>query len=213
MRRFWLLTLCCLMVQVVAFSQSPEPPKIELGAEFTTLNREDFSGLRLEPGFGGRFTYNLNKNVALDTSGYFFPRRCFNCEHNGSITQVVGGIKAGKRFETWGIFAKARPGVVSFSRGQVDFSQSGPIPAFPFQLNFSRLTNFATDVGGVLEFYPSRRIVTRFDAGDTIIRFGRRTNNGVTFDPVTNGFILVPITTPSKTTHNFQFSASVGFRF
>jgi len=31
---------------------------------------------------------------------------------------------------------------------------------------------FSMDVGGVVEFYPSRRIVTRPDIGDTIIRYG-----------------------------------------
>ena len=42
------------------------------------------------------------------------------------------------------------------------------------------------DVGGVVEFYPSKRIVTRFDAGDTIIHFGRRNMNTIVFDPVAN---------------------------
>ena len=31
------------------------------------------------------------------------------------------------------------------------------------------------DIGGVVEFYPSRRIVTRFDAGDTIVHVKRQT--------------------------------------
>ena len=30
-------------------------------------------------------------------------------------------------------------------------------------------TKFAVDLGGVLEVYPSNRIVTRFEAGDTLI--------------------------------------------
>jgi len=33
---------------------------------------------------------------------------------------------------------------------------------------------FALDVGGVLEFCPSRSVVMRFDLGDTIIRFDSR---------------------------------------
>jgi hypothetical protein len=80
----------------------------------------------------------------------------------------------------------------------------------------NRLTTFATDIGGVLEFYPSKRIVTRFDAGDTIMHFRKRTTNTVIFDPitgVTGGISLVPITIPARTTHHFQFMTSVGFRF
>ena len=78
---------------------------------------------------------------------------------------------------------------------------------------FDRLSTFATDVGGVLEFYPSRRLVTRFDAGDTIIHFNRRTADVIAFDPVTSTFTLAPSFVPARTTHNFQFMASVGFRF
>jgi len=56
-------------------------------------------------------------------------------------------------------------------------------------------------------------VVARFDAGDTLIYFRRRTANNFALDPNTGGIILVPFTTPAKTTHNFQFSAGVGFRF
>jgi len=214
MRRIWLVSVCLLFIQVQSHAQTDELEKFEVGAEFTTLSRRDYYGLRGEPGFGGRFTYNLNKNVALETSGYFFPRRCFVCESNGSITEVVGGIKAGKRFKTFGLFAKARPGVVSFSRGQVDALFSTPPPNTFFQLEYSRLTHFATDVGGVVEFYPSRKIVARFDAGDTIVYMRQRTSNGLAFvGSSPNSYVPVPLITPGKTTHDFQFSASVGFRF
>jgi hypothetical protein len=87
------------------------------------------------------------------------------------------------------------------------------IPGFPFQFFPARTTNFATDVGGVVEFYPSKRLVTRFDAGDTIIHFGSRPAQVIAFDAATSTFSLIPFTLPSRTTHNFQFMASVGFRF
>jgi len=210
MKRIWLVSLCLLFIQVQSHAQTDELKKFELGAEFTGLSRRDYNGLSGEYGFGGRFTYNLNRNVALETSGYFFPRECSICESNGSITEVVGGIKAGKRFKTFGIFAKARPGFVSFSQGQVDAFVS---PATLFQLEYSRLTHFATDVGGVIEFYPSRKIVARFDAGDTIVYMGQRTSHGLAFVGSGSTLVSVPIITPAKTTHDFQFSVSVGFRF
>ena len=193
------------------FSQSEELPKFEVAAEFTTLERDSFDR-RTEPGVGGRFTYNLNRVFSLEAAGYFFPKRCFNCRNNGRLTEALGGVKVGKRFEKWGIFAKARPGVVSFSKGEFNVIQAPPSPAFP-SFEFNRLTSFATDVGGVVEFYPSKRIVTRFDAGDTIIHFTRRTTNTVIFNLLTDDFTVVPITSPARTTHNFQFMASVGFRF
>ena len=62
------------------------------------------------------------------------------------------------------------------------------------------------DVGGVVEFYPSSRIVTRFDFGDTIIRYGEyRRESFVASVPF--------LSRPPETKHNFQFSAGVGFRF
>ena len=201
-----------LCAQSQAFSQSEELPKFEVAAEFTTLEREAFNR-RTEPGIGGRFTYNLNEFFSLEAAGYFFPKRCNSCRENGHVTEVLGGVKVGKRFDSWGIFAKARPGVVSFSEGAFNILR---VPASPFdavEFERTRVTSFATDFGGVVEFYPSKHLVTRFDAGDTIIRFTRQTTNGLLFNPLTQTFTLTPITSPARTSHNFQFMASVGFRF
>ena len=209
---FVIAAITLLVMQSEALSQTKEVPKFEVAGEFTTLEREDVYGLRTEPGLGGRFTYNLNKVFSLEAAGYYFPQRCFFCRNPGRITEGLGGVKAGKRFETWGIFAKARPGVVSFSEGTFDvFAGSGP--AFPIVFERSRVTTFAMDVGGVVEFYPSKHIVTRFDAGDTIIHFNRRTSNTVLFNPIDNSFTSAQITIPARTTHKFQFMASVGWRF
>lgn len=203
-------TIVILLMQTQTFSQTDELKKFEVAAEFSSLQRESFD-TRTEVGFGGRFTYNLNRVVSLEAAGYFFPKECFSCPNNGRVTQVVAGAKVGKRFDSWGIFAKARPGFVSFSEGEFDVRATSPT-GVPFELAFHRLTSFAADLGGVLEFYPSKRIVTRFDAGDTIIHFNRRTNNAAIFDP-NGGFSFFPITTPARTAHHFQFMASVGFRF
>ena len=197
------------------FAQSQDVPKFELAAEFTTLERDDFLNGRTEPGLGGRFTFNLNRVFSLEAAGYFFPKECFNCRNDGRVIQAVGGVKAGKRLEKWGIFGKARPGIVSFSDGEFNLLPMGPVtPTSVFEGRTSRVTSFATDIGAVLEFYPSKRIVTRFDAGDTIIYFTRRTTNNFRFDPLTNSFFIGPVTTPARTSHDsFQFIASVGFRF
>ena len=213
MNRTLFVVAMITVLMTPAFAQTQDLKKFEVAAEFTTLERDEFTGQRTDPGFGGRFTYNLNRVFALEAAGYFFPKRCFRCRNNGRITEGLAGVKVGKRFENWGIFAKVRPGVVSFSQGTFNIVDNPANPEFPIQFELKRLTTFATDVGGVLEFYPSKRIVTRFDAGDTIMHFRKRTTNTVIFDPITNGFSLVPITIPSRTTHHFQFMASVGFRF
>ncbi len=208
--RLQLVIVCLLLWQLNAFAQSPDLPKYEVAAEFATLERDSFSGDRLEVGFGGRFTYNLNRSFALETAGYLFPRQCFNCRENGRMAQVVGGVKAGKRFETWGVFAKARPGFVTFSEGETNAVLAGP-NSLAFQQR--RVTSFATDIGGVLEFYPSKRIVTRLDAGDTMIFFRDRVRTIPIFSQPNAQIVIIPVTTPARTSHNFQFTASVGFRF
>ena len=206
------LIVVCL-APALALSQTDDLPKFEVAAEFTTLERDAFNRQRTEPGLGGRFTYNINKIFALEAAAYFFPKECFECADGGRLFQTVGGVKIGKRFENWGIFAKARPGLVSNSEAERNLLPIGGPPTFPLELRLDRVNSFAMDVGGVVEFYPSRRIVTRFDVGDTMVHFTRRTTNDFFINPNTGFLEIGPVTRPARTTHSFQFIASVGFRF
>jgi Outer membrane protein beta-barrel domain len=198
-------------------SAQSEPAKVELGGLFTSITKPDNLGSRTEAGFGGRFTFNFNRNVAVEAEGNFFPHNCRGCDHNniGNLTQGFFGVKAGKRFRRFGIFGKARPGFASFSGGEfhvtVPAQPPGPLPILIFDP--VRATNFAFDLGGVVEVYHSRRIFTRFDAGDTMIRYGDRTLTGFSFDPLTGTVSTFPFFRPPETRHNFQFSAGIGFRF
>ena len=210
--KFSLLAISFLLLtHSNSLAQSQDLPKFEAAVEFSSLARNSFES-KNEPGVGARFTFNLNRSVAFEAAGYFYPDKCFSCRNGGNMSQFVAGAKVGKRFEKWGVFAKARPGVVSFSRGEFNLVPivTGPLP---FEVEINRVNSFAVDLGGVLEFYPTKKIVTRFDAGDTIIHFGRRTINGVAFNPFTQDVTFIPITQPARTTHNFQFTAGVGFRF
>ena len=61
---------------------------------------------------------------------------------------------------------------------------------------------FALDLGGGLEFYPSRRTFVRFDAGDRLVRFeGPALSND--FEPIEESFY----------SHDFRFSLGGGVRF
>jgi hypothetical protein len=209
--------LCLSLGWLPAKAQSEEVPKFEVGVHFTSITKPDFNNGATEPGFGGRLTYNINRSVALEAVGNFFPHSCRYCGQNasdnsGNILQGFFGVKAGKRFEKWGIFAKARPGITSFSKGDGTYLATGLPPEFPFQFVQKRLTNFAADLGAVLEFYPSKRLVTRFEGGDTLIYYRSRQTRVPIFDGAGN-FTLLPINTRSETRHNFQFSAGVGWRF
>lgn len=209
--------LSFLVSNVSAQSDPDELPKFEVGAHFTSLTKPGFGGGNTNPGFGGRFTYNINETFALEGVGNFFPGACRGCgrlgDNSGNMMQGLGGVKIGKRFQKWGIFGKARAGVVSFSQGDGKFVITNPASTFPFDFQLNRTNNFAADLGGIVEFYPTKRLVTRFEAGDTLIHYRARTTNFISFDPVTGAPSLIPFTLRSETRHNFQFVAGIGWRF
>ena len=206
-----LVLLCLFFAFDEARAQAKDAPKFEVGVQFTSLTLSDNFGSPNEAGIGGRVTYNLTDNVALEAQFDFFPDgdRFRGFRNGGRITQGLFGVKAGKRFEKFGIFGKVRPGFTSFSAGRREIIEVtlDPNSGLAFRAEEHRETHFATDVGAVLEFYPTRRIVTRFDAGDTIIRYGK--TSGTLFNGT--GTQTFPI--PGETHHNFQFSAGIGFRF
>jgi len=219
MKRDAIILLTIMMLLLVfsqeASAQSNETQKFEVGAHFSSL-RIDKGETSSEPGFGGRFTFNLSDNFALEAEGDFFPKRdSFNTFRTGGhAVEGLFGVKIGKRYKRFGIFGKARPGFISFSEGIFEVLPTSLTvsPDTLFRVRTQRLTHAALDIGGVLELYVSRRVFTRFDAGDTIIRYGQTTFT--TFTGVIGGtFTPIPITIPSDTVHNFQFSAGVGFRF
>jgi hypothetical protein len=200
-----------------AWAQSEDVPRYEIGGQFSTLTtRNTISDTRA--GFGGRFSVNLTDYLAAEAQADFYPgndSRGVSEFTGGRTTSAVFGVKAGKRFERFGIYAKARPGFVHFSRTLSGFHVDPNIlPSPTFVADFRGRTEFATDVGAVLEFYPTRRIVTRFDFGDMIIRYRAHTTSFPVLNATTPPVVsLVPFTRPADVTHNFQFSAGIAFRF
>ena len=209
----------CLMFVADAGAQSKtDPPKLEIGAEFSTLTMapsdffKDASGRAVsgpsqtEPGFGGRLTFNLNKNLALEAQGNFFPHRnSSGLRKGGTVLQGQFGVKIGKRFQRFGLFGMVRPGFVSFSQ-VTSGSGTGGIIIGPADLHVGRKSHFSTEVGGVVEFYPSRRIVMRFDAGDTMIHYVRLPQ------PLVTDIESRLIDRSARVTHNFLLTSGVGFR-
>ncbi|HEV7859337.1 MAG TPA: hypothetical protein VGO91_12015 [Pyrinomonadaceae bacterium] len=209
------LSLCLCFGHTGTIAQTKadadDPPKFEIGVHFAALVLD---GERTEPGLGTRLTYNLTKNFALEAEGNVLPHnsRFATFRNGGRAVEGLFGVKIGKRYEKFGIFAKARPGLINFTQGKGGYVATGGGGVFPFQFRTQGATHFATDIGGVLEFYPTRRIVTRFDLGDTIIRYGSSTFNGLSTD-ASGTTVIFPIPIPADTSHNFQFTAGVGFRF
>jgi hypothetical protein len=210
MKRFGIATMLvfvCLSAGDDVWAQVDEH-KFEGGAVFTSITLTDFQD-RVSPGFatgdatvkgfGGRLAYNLTKNIAIDGEASFFPAAHFSNEELGQKMQGLLGVKAGWRNRKVGVFAKARPGVIWFG----EFSSRGSCSGTPFGsvCGVAHEKDFAMDLGGVFEFYPSERAIVRVDAGDTIIRYQSRPS-GVGFPGI-----------PAATKHNLQLSIGFGWRF
>jgi len=196
LKRIVFVTLLLAAILIInkqpALAQSEES-KVEVSMHFTTLRLTEFD--RTDPGIGSRIAYNLNKNIALEGEINFLTR---DIASSDSRTQGLFGVKAGWRADRFGVFAKARPGFVHF--GQKPLVCPAVFPP-PLSCTVGGTTPFAFDLGGVLEIYPSRHTVLRFDGGDTMIRYERF------FGPASDGGA------EHFVSHNPQFSVGVGYRF
>ena len=224
MHRFLLLALIftagILLTGARAVRAQEGEPRWEVGGHFSAISFNNDSPLANSPGagfendayptaagFGGRVGYNVHRNVAVEAEFNYFPRDRF--AEGGRKVQGLFGVKAGKRFEHVGVYAKLRPGFVNFSRG--DFTRRPNVICIPTNISAcfdsEGTTNFALDAGGVFELHTSKKTFVRLDAGDTMIRFGRR------LAPIrTNNNVFI-VEAEGETTHNFQGGVGVGFRF
>jgi len=185
---FFVLAAAALLLMVPAqnaHAQS-ETPRVEFGVQYSRLSLRNFDAT--DHGVGARLTMNITDGLAVEGEFNFFPRGRDNLAAPTGFSGVsqrsqgLFGVKYGMRTERVGIFGKVRPGFLHFGENSLDFPFTPPIPT---------TTEFALDVGGVFEVYPTRRVAFRVDVGDTIIRFG-----GLGFN-----------------SHNLQITTGVALRF
>src|SRR5262245_32586268 len=165
MRKMFLFVLAAAALLMAVSAQNAlaqsrsETPKVEIGAHYTLLRFTDAD--ISDSGVGSRITYNASDNFSLETEFNFFPERRLNFANltSGDTRRMQGlfGAKYGVRSEKFGIFGKVRPGFIRFGEGEV--------------VAGSAATEFALDIGGVIELYPTRPVALRFDIGNTLIRF------------------------------------------
>ncbi len=240
------MVLFLLIGSLITKAQSPgaDGHRFEVGGQFSILNNSvvsevsvtsvqcvttpcptiiNFSKSRkTQPGFGGRFGYNLTDSLAVEAEVNWFPKADLfdqpEAFKNGNLIEGLFGVKAGKRFEKLGVFGKARPGFLYATKGDLQpipgilCGAIFPPPAACFETTSKN--SFAFDFGGVVELYPTKRTLIRVDIGDTIVHLAARNVSGV-LNPLAglSPSRLVVVSVPAETTHNLQVSAGVGFRF
>ena len=189
-------------------SAQPASERFEVAANLSVLRLSDFDSTRA--GIGGRVSFDLTKWAAIEGEVAFFPKDRvvesesstgfgpFRIASNRRRTDALAGVKIGSRSDRFGFFVKARPGVTRLvDRGS---GCEGPGCAVILMLiaRPTYRTEFAFDLGGGVELYPTARTVARFELGDTMIR------HRSTPPPCPAG---------QCTSHNLSSRLGIGYRF
>jgi len=181
--------------------EQPPLERWEMGLQYSNVSLPVVSNTCSElacrknlSGLGANFDYNFTRGVAFDSTLNFIPGQ------QGSQPMMEGlfGIRMGARFDHFGIYAKVRPGFIYYDK------------AVPIQGETATgsLTRFATDVGGIVEYYPERNATFRFDIGTTVVRY-------LTNRPDPHSYELGTLLSPQYivTQGNFQVATSYVYRF
>jgi hypothetical protein len=178
-----------------AGESSNETPRFELGVAFSGIHLSENNNF----GVGARAVFNFNSFFSLEGEGNFFLNNPSpGILSGGRAIEGLFGPKIGYRTDTVGIFAKVRPGFITFSNTFQGITFNPAVP-FAFTIDTGRLTEPALDLGSVIEIYPSRHWAWRTDIGDTMIFYRSSPFFGVTL--------------PATTQNNFQFSTGFQYRF
>jgi hypothetical protein len=184
-----------------ATAQQPEQLRLEIGPQLTQayLPVKPVGSVQYQPGFGVLGSVNLRRGVGLDAGFSVTPTVPITATTmaGSRLTEVFLGTRLGFGFGRIEIYGKARPGLSSFGGAILHVVSNAP----NLQFEMGRLTEPALDVGGIVEVRISRRLAARYDAGDTLIRYGRRSID-VAQPPAS-----------SKVVSTLQLGAAFVFRF
>ncbi|MGA8161082.1 MAG: hypothetical protein WBD32_05280 [Acidobacteriaceae bacterium] len=146
---------------------SPARQPIDLGILYSLQQRLHLSLAQMQANSGGGafLSWNFSRYLSFDTTAFYSPHKdgFIYPQDGGTTTDAFAGFKAGIRRGHMGYFAKARPGVMQFSRTVWEEN--------PPAINWEKTTDFAIDSGGILEVYPSRHTLLRTEAGNTYIHY------------------------------------------
>jgi Outer membrane protein beta-barrel domain len=212
MRTVMLAIFVCALVLMLSGNVAAQTREhaFEIGAVFTSITLTDFrervlpasgGGDATVKGMGGRFAYNISRHLAVDAEANFLPESHFGNEEIGQKLQGFVGLRAGTRQGRFGVFGKVRPGVMWFGDLSSFAGCTNALSGVSCRAGHEK--DFALDIGGVVEVYPSARTIVRFDVGDTLVRF----------KPGFGGSLMVPQPLPAATRHNFQWTIGFGYRF
>jgi hypothetical protein len=117
--------------------------------------------LEQSAGIGGFVSRRLTNWMDVEAGVQFFPRAEVTTAFDGGrLIQAAVSLKVGVRGRHIGVFARGGPEFSSYSQVMRSADDTGP--GYPI-FTFSRGTYPTLDWGGVIEYYPSPRVVVRVD--------------------------------------------------
>lgn len=201
---FHLCLLLSIFLSCALLGRAQDSPgRFEAGGNVTFMKTT--LGGNFGPGLEGDF--NFGRHFSLDGAYNWLPANS-PVIGSGHMMQGLFGGKVGTRTQRFGFFGKVRPGFVSIGNVLRQQTVNLTVPLSPVIFTrFSRLTERALDYGGVFEYYPGRHWALRYDAGDTVL-----------FEEAPQLTIISPVPLPirlpsNRTTHHFQFSTGLHYRF
>lgn len=191
-----------LVAPQLARAQTRSP--FQVGAQLATLRVGDLGSTNA--GVGGHMSFDLRRWVSVEGELNVFPRDTFETDttsfavsdlrvvHRRRRLDAFFGPKVGFTRERFGLFASVKPGFSRLTdRGVRCAGRDCAVVLLALPVY---RTEFALDVGGVFELYPTARTVLRATVSDTVIR---------------HRSLAPPCDTCS--THNLATRVGIGMRF
>jgi hypothetical protein len=191
--------------------RAPEKQVWDLGATFALQPRifPSFQFLSAYPTWGLWGSWNFSRHVSWDSTVMHSGRNpgfteWIDYQQGGRAFEALSGAKLGIRRDHMGYFGEIRGGTITFGKTEKEIVE----PA-PGSLNFyeGMFTSPVLNVGGVLEVYPSKHTILRFDTGSATIFFLAKNVKQTLLGSTTT--FSIPST--QQTTMLMSFGA--GFRF
>ncbi len=203
MRRY-LLTIAAMVTCGITIA-SAQRMEVGAGATVHRLSKSETT----TAGFNGRFTIDVTNWLAAEAEVTFFPSDDIlipfspalsgaGIAHYRKRTDGLFGVKVGHRASRYGVFGRVRPGFTHLIDQGVQCVGEECARILMLLARDEYRTEFALDLGGGFEFFPTRRTVARFEFGDTVIRHR-------SFAP--------PCFGSPCTSHNFTTRIGGGLRF
>jgi Outer membrane protein beta-barrel domain len=193
----------CLLLPVATSTLCPAQswllPRGNVGVQLSSLRMDRGSQTTTDLGIGGSLDYKFSPRISLSSEVTFFPKdRAQTSSQDGGSTLI---FQSGPRLRIinehrFALYGQMRPGLISF----------GNVPLFNGTSTFKsgRVSHFAMNFGGGIEYRASERVALNLDLGSTLMEIHSRTTH------IAPG---LDITSPGQIRGSLQTSLGISYGF